>query len=219
MNHLSGRQGDRLAEGDAGPWVFTGDIRDNGRFDTCCAWCAKQDLRITFLVRAGAGPDARQICQTCIGRGPVHVEHEGRVLEGPERRHHLAELAMRQKLRTCRDVLRSLLALNDDPALQEIAVYFDRNMQLSPGRAAVLLLALSASEIEVDPSIFEVQIRSTAHRQEFAGLGEREKLALWPVLSPPVRNRLIWLGSAPARHAAPRPARTRTRTPALHAVS
>lgn len=189
---------------------------DDARFDSRCAWCEKQGLRITFAVMDGAVAEACHICQGCIGCGPVHVEHEGRALDGQERRHYLAELAMRLQHRTCRDVLRNLLARSDDPALREVAVYFDRNMQLSPGRAAMLLLALAASDLEADPAIFEVQIRSAAHRQEFAGLSEREKLALWPVLSPAIRNRLIWLGSAPARHAAPRPTRVRSRPATLH---
>lgn len=217
MDHLTGRQGNQRDHGDTGRWVFTGDLRDNGRFDSRCDWCDKQGLRITFAVTGGSEDEAGHICQACIGSGPVHVEHEGRVLEGQERRHHLAELAMRLKHRTCRDVLRNLLTLSDDPALREVAVYFDRNMQLSPSRAATLLLALSASGLGPDPAIFEVQIRSTAHRQEFGGLTEREKLALWPILSPAIRNRLVWLGSAPARHAAPRPSRARARPAALHA--
>lgn len=219
MDHLSGRQGHSPHEVDAGQWVFTGDMQDRGRFDARCAWCRKADLRITFEVRQAVAEPACHVCQVCLGRGTVQVEHDGRVLEGAERSSHVSELVMRLMHRTCRDVLRDLMARSDDPALPEIAVYFDRNLQLSPGHAATLLLALAKSGLDADPAIFAVQLRSTAHRLEFADLSEREKLALWPVLSPAIRNRLIWLGFAPQRYATPRQPGARLRPARLPAFS
>lgn len=205
MDHFCGRQGYRAAQADADQWVFTGEMRDRGRFDDKCAWCEKQDQRITFEVRHVTADGTCQICQACLGRGPVRIEHEGRALAGQERRDCLGELSVRLMHRTCREVLRNLLARSDDQTLREVAVYFDRNMQLSPGRAATLLQALSNSKLDADARIFEVQIRSTAHKQEFGCLSEREKLAVWPVLSPAIRNRLISLGFAPQRYGALRP--------------
>jgi hypothetical protein len=218
MDHFCDRQRHRPVQDDIGQWVFTGEMRDHGRFADKCAWCEKQDLRVTFEVRHDTTDDTRQICQACLGHGAFRVEHEGQALEGQERRDYLSELSVRLMHRTCRDVLRNLLTRTDDPALQEVAVYFDRNVQLSPGRAATLLLALSSSKLGADPRIFEVQIRSSAHKQEFGGLTEREKLAVWPVLSPAIRNRLISLGLAPERYAAPRNANARLRAAALQAL-
>lgn len=207
----------RPAQADAGQWVFTGDIQDHGRFSDKCAWCEKQNIRITFEVRHFGADDPCQICQACLDRRPVRVEHEGRALEGQDRRNFLRALAMRRMHRTCREVLRNLLARSRDPALQEAAVYFDRNVQLSPGRAAAILLALSSSKLDADARIFKVQIRSPAHRQEFGCLSEREKLAVWPVLTPTIRNRLISIGLAPSRHTASRHARAKQITATLQA--
>lgn len=218
MNHFCGRKGYRPVEADAGQWVFTGEMRDRGRFDGKCAWCEKQDQRITFEVRKGTAEDTSQICPACLGHGPAAVEHEGQAIDGQERRDYLSELSVRLMHRTCREVMRNLLARSDDPTLREVAVYFDRNVQLSPGRAATLLLALSSSTLNADARIFEVQIRSTAHKQEFGSLSEREKLAVWPVLSPAIRKRLISLGMAPERYAAPRHAKTSRRVATLQAL-
>ena len=201
-----------------GQWVFTGQVRDRARFDDKCAWCERSDLRITFEVRQDTSEDTGQICQACLGHGPFRVEHEERALHGQERRDYLSELSVRLMHRTCREVLRNLLTYTDDPTLQEVAVYFDRNVQLSPSRAATLLLALSRSPLDADPGIFEVQIRSAAHKQEFGCLSEREKLAVWPVLSPAIRNRLISLGFAPERHAAPRHVKPTRRVATLQAL-
>lgn len=216
MDHFCDRQGRQPAED--GQWAFTGEMQDHARFVDKCAWCGKQDLRITFQVRLGDADDTRQTCQACLGHGPFRVEHEGGALDGQERRDHLSELSVRLMHRTCREVVRNLLTYTDDPALQEAAVYFDRNVQLSPARAATLLLALSRSRLGADPRIFEVQIRSSAHRQEFGGLSEREKLAVWPVLSAAIRSRLISLGLAPERYAAPRLANPRLRAATLQAL-
>ena len=216
MDHFCDRQRHRPAQDDTDQWVFTGEMRDHGRFADKCAWCGKQELRVTFEMRSA--DDTRQICQACLGHGPFRVEHEGATLDGQERRDYLSELSVRLMHRTCREVLRNLLTRTDDPALQEVAVYFDRNVQLSPGRAATLMLALSKSKLGADPRIFEVQIRSSAHKQEFGGLNEQEKLAVWPVLSPAIRNRLISLGLAPERYTAPRHAKASRQVATLQAL-
>lgn len=195
MHHIGNQQ--RHRPSDAEQWVFTGDVHDHSRFDGDCAWCDKQDQRLSFEVRHAKVDGSCHICQTCIERAPLRMEQDSRALSVQRWRDHLSGLAVRLTHRTCREVLRNLLARTDDPALQEVAVYFDRNVQLSPGRAATLLLALSRSRLEVDPRIFEVQIRSAAHKGEFAHLSEREKLAVWPVFSVTIQKRLMSLGLAP----------------------
>ena len=195
--------------GAATHWELTGEVTGSATFDQRCAHCGRDDLRVIFEVRQSTADATCGICQQCLSKAPVPLEQTGRSMEGPELRDHLNEMAVRSMIRTCRDVLRDLLERRDDNDLREIAVYFDRNAQLSPRRAAMLFMALSSARLDVDPRIFEVQTRSTDHRQEFGRLGELEKLVVWPVLSPVVRKRLIALGLAPARHAAPQGRRPR----------
>ena len=202
--------------GPAGPepdvtsqWELTGGLNGSANFDQRCSNCGRDDLRVIFEVRQTTPGATSGICQQCLGKAPVHVEQAGRTMEGAELRDHLNELAVRVMVRTCRDVLRDLLERRDDNDLREIAVYFDRNAQLSPRRAATVFLAMSSARLAVDPRIFEVQTRSIDHRQEFGRLGEPEKLVVWPVLSPVVRKRLIALGMAPNRYATPQGRRTR----------
>jgi hypothetical protein len=191
-------------------WELVGELKGSATFDQRCANCGRNDLRVIFEVHQTPAVPTSGICQHCLSKAPVPVEQAGRTMQGRELRDHLNELAVRVMVRTCRDVLRDLLARKNDNDLREVAVYFDRNAQLSPRRAATLFLALSNARLDVDPRIFEVQTRSTEHRQEYGRLGELEKLVVWPVLSPVVRRRLIALGLAPDRYAMSQGRRTRT---------
>ncbi|HTN62270.1 MAG TPA: hypothetical protein VL147_12075 [Devosia sp.] len=200
MNALSEREPVWATSGGASQWAFTGDLRSSARFNQRCSACSRQDLRLTFEVRHETTQATCRICQNCISRGSVAVEQAGRILHGQELRDHITEMAIRVMVRTCREVLRNLLAGKIDNDLLKVAVYFDRNAQLSPRHAATLFLALSDARVGVDAKIFEVHIRSTDHREEFGRLNEREKVAVWQVLSPTVRKRLIALKLAPERY-------------------
>jgi hypothetical protein len=196
---------------DAAPsrWLFGGQLKIGTSFDQQCSVCGRQDLRLVFEVYAPTSEAACDICENCLGKEAIALEPHGPILQGQALRYHLCEIAVRVMQRTCRDVLRDLLARTSGSDLPEVAAYFDRNAQLSPRRAATLFLALSSAQPEVDPRIFEVQMRSIEHRQEFGRMSEPEKLAVWPVLSPTVRKRLIALGLAPKRYAQPQGKRTR----------
>ena len=197
MDTLSEREPARAVAGAASHWIFTGNLKSTARFNQQCSTCGRQDLRVTFEVRQAMAKATCGICQNCLSKESIAVEQGGRVLHGQELRDHLTEMAVRVMVRTCRDVLRDILARSDDNDLLKVAVYFDRNVQLSPRHAATLFLALSGTRAEVDARIFEVPMRSIDHREAFGGLSEREKLAVWPVLSPTVRKRLIALKLAP----------------------
>ncbi len=177
-------------------WVFSGDIEDNGAFTGICDACDKGELRVTFLIRHGDG-QTRRICSNCLCRKPVSVEVDGASLDATQRRSYAKDLLARTQSRTCRDTIRQVLHLTTDPALPEISAYFDRNLQLSPRRAATLFPLLKRLRLSVDPSIFEVQMRSVGHKEEFAELGDTEKRSVWPALSATVKDRLASLGLEP----------------------
>jgi hypothetical protein len=178
-------------------WIFTGEIEDKGAFTDACDACDKGGLRVTFVIRHGDSGQTRRICASCLCRKPVSVEVDGTTLDTEQRRTFAKELLARTQSKTCRDTIRQVLQLTADPALPEISAYFDRNLQLSPRRAAKLFPLLKRLRLSVDPSIFEVQMRGTGHKEEFADLGESEKRAVWPALSPTVKDRLATLGLGP----------------------
>ncbi|MET3900468.1 hypothetical protein ABIB57_004434 [Devosia sp. UYZn731] len=210
MISLSGRGPAWVAAAtQAGPWIFEGHLRATGSFDQRCLMCGRQDLRLTFEVSTDTLEAICDICENCLSKEAMVLGPQGPVLHGQELRHHLREMAVRVMQRTCREVLRDLLAITSDSRLPEAVVYFDRNAQLSPRHAATLFLALSSARPDVDPRIFEVQMRSIEHRQEFGRLSEREKLAVWPGLSPTVRKRLIAFGLALKRYAQSQGTRTK----------
>ena len=208
MNTLE-REPARAMPGAASQWIFTGNLTSTARFNQQCSWCGRQDLRVTFEARQAMTEATCGVCQNCLGKQSIAVEQGGRVLHGQELRDHLTEMAVRVMVRTCRDVLRDILARKNDNDLLNVSVYFDRNVQLSPRHAATLFLALSGTRVDADARIFEVPIRSIDHREEFGRLKEREKLAVWPVLSPTVRKRLIALKLAPAAYITHGGARTK----------
>ncbi|MET3900441.1 hypothetical protein ABIB57_004407 [Devosia sp. UYZn731] len=178
-------------------WIFTGDVKGSATLNQRCSICDRDDLSVMFQVRTAASDAISEICETCLGKGAVALQPGGSILRGHELRHQLGQMCMRVMLRTCKDVLRELLANTNDSKLPEVAVYFDRNAQLSPRHAATLFLILSNAGSNVDARIFQVQLRKTEHQQEFGRLLQPEKLALWPVLSPAIRTRLATLGFAP----------------------
>ena len=175
-------------------WTFAGQLQDNLLFDGQCAFCGKPDLRVTFVLSEVTEGGTCQICQECMSHRQIGVEQEGRSLEGKERKDFLGRLSVHLALRSCRDVLRQLLACTEAAALRDAAVYFDRNVQFSPAHAATVVAALTDAKLGVDPRIFEVRMRSVAHRQEFGRLGRRQQLLVWPLLSLAVQDRLVRLG-------------------------
>ncbi len=180
-------------------WVFTGEMRDEGRYGETCPCCQKQDFRVTYEVREQGKGISFWVCLECICQDDVTAKIDDCAIIGQARRDHLGRLAVRLMHESCRDIIRRVLLVSCDPDLPEIAVYFDRNGQLSPGRAAVLFTALAECGIEVDARTFEVQIRSAAHKKEFALLSEQQKLIVWPALSPAIRKKFSALRTAPKR--------------------
>ncbi len=182
-------------------WKFTGEIQDKARFSDPCPWCQKPDLRVTYRVQQVPAGITWEVCLDCVCQDDVQVEIDGMALNNGARRDHLGKVAVRLMHETCRDLMRQLLVVSSDMELQEIAVYFDRNGQLSPARAAKLLSALAQFGMNVDARIFEVQIRSAAHKKEFAGMTEKEKLLVWPALSPAIKRKFNALKTGPKRQA------------------
>ena len=180
-----------------GEWIFTGAAEDRGAFTDACDACDKSELRVTFVIRHGDSGQTRRICAKCLCCKPVSVEVDGTTLNPDQRRTLAKDLLARTQSKTCRDTIRQVLQLTADPALPEISAYFDRNLQLSPRRAATLFPLLKRLRLSVDPSIFEVQMRSVGHKEEFSDLGETEKRAVWPALSATVQDRLATLGLRP----------------------
>jgi hypothetical protein len=203
----------RSGSAEAGRWIFAGEVHDNLRFDGHCSFCGETNSRFTFVLSEVAGAGTCGTCQDCLAHGDTRVEHEQRGLEGKERRDYLSGLTVRLALRSCRDVLRQLMACTEDAALKAAAVYFDRNIQLSPAHAATVLEALVDARLGVNSRIFQVRIRSAAHRQEFGDLDSSQQLLVWPLFSAGVQKRLVWLGLAAPEHASTRPRRRRYADP------
>jgi len=177
-------------------WSFTWAIADDVTFSSQCGFCGRSQIRLTYEVVRG--PASLWICPLCASRHPISATLDGRRLDIREVRDQVHGLTARLKQRTCQEAIRKVQAIVNDPAIDEILVYFDRNLQLSPERAARLFAVLPIIGEEIDPSVFDIQTRSAAHQEEFGALEEAARAAVWPALTSVQRRRMAALGFAPA---------------------
>lgn len=181
--------------GDPCDWNFTWEVRDDVQLQSVCDFCGQDHQRLTYEVTREQ--HALWVCQRCVGRYPIGGSIDGEKLDLRSVRDQIHGLTARLKQRTCHEIIRQVQALSDDPALEESLVYFDRNLQLSPQRAATLFAEMPKLAEPVDIRIFEVQTRSNAHQEEFGAMTLEARAAVWPALSPQQRRRLTSLGHAP----------------------
>ena len=182
--------------GDPKEWLYSWEIRDDVTLASTCDFCGQGEQRLTYEVTRG--DETMWICQRCVGRYPVGGVLDGMMLDPVEARVQIHGLTARQKQKTCQEIIKKVQAAVPEPALSEIVVYFERNLQLSPMWAAVLFRDLPRIDEPVDVRIFEIQTRSVAHQDEFGALEEKDRLLVWPALSTIQKRRLASRGYAPA---------------------
>jgi len=170
-------------------------LMDDVTFGSTCGFCGQSQQRMTYEVIRDA--DRLSICQRCAGRYCLGGELGGAVLDQETIRTQGHGLTARLKQRTCQDIVRKVSAGADDQALLEVALYFDRNLKLSPLHAARLFVAIDATEETIDRRIFEVQTRSKTHQHEFGELDNAARSTVWPALTPQQKRRLASLGFVP----------------------
>ena len=194
--------------GDPHEWRYTWQINDDVTLGSSCSFCGRTSLRITYEVTRGTQAD--WICEHCVARYNIGADIEGEPLGPKGARAYAHGLTARLKQQTCKDIIRRLQDQLVDPELEEVAVYFDRNLQLSPQWAARLISTLVQVGEETKAQVFEVQTRSKIHQQEFGDLTDRERGLVWIALSPQQRRRLASLGFAPSGTPGRRALPTRT---------
>ncbi|MGB3338806.1 MAG: hypothetical protein WBA73_16645 [Devosia sp.] len=141
--------------------------------------------------------EAAWICESCVGRYSIGAPLDGETLGPRAARAYAHGLTARLKQQTCHDIIRRVQAAFAEADLEEVVVYFDRNLQLSPQRAARLFSAMVQVGEQTNARVFEVQTRSNAHQQEFGELADAERRLVWIALSLQQRRRLASLGFAP----------------------
>lgn len=193
------------AVGDPKSWAYTWEMVDDARLSSRCHFCGQDQQRLTYEV--ARGPDRAWICLRCVGRYAVAGAIDGGTLDCRSAREQIYGLTARLKQHTCHETIKSVQQRIADTALEEVLVYFDRNLQLSPMRAATLFRAVRTLEEPVDVRIFEVQTRSVAHQDEYGALEDTDRALVWLALSQIQRRRMISRGYAPAAQTSRRPRR------------
>lgn len=186
-----------LAEhvGNPQDWRYTWQIKDDVTLSSTCDFCSRTLQRVTYeVLRKG---HTAWICESCVGRYGIGAEIDGETLGPKAARGYAHGLTARLKQQTCHDLIRRFQAALPEAELEEVAVYYDRNLQLSPQCAARLFAAMVQIGEETSARVFEVQTRSKVHQQEFGALTDTERRLVWIALSPQQRRRLASLGFAP----------------------
>ncbi len=196
--------------GDPKEWSYSWALQDDQTISTHCDFCGQPEQRITYEVTRAE--ERLWICQRCVGRYPVGGMLNGSRLQPRAARAQVHGLTARLKQQTCHEIIKEIQRITTDPGIEEALVYFDRNLQLSPQRAALLFAALPLLRRPIDPRIFDVQTRSTQHQDEFGALDDKARALVWSALSPLQCRRLASLGYAPSavRRATSRKARQDT---------
>lgn len=182
--------------GDAHEWRYTWQINDDVTFGSTCSFCGRTGLRLTYEVTHQS--QLGWICEYCVGRYNISADIDGEPLGPKAARGYAHGLTARLKQQTCKDIIRRVQDQLSAADLEEVAVYFARNLQLSPQWAARLFVALQEIGEEAQAQVFEVQTRSKIHQQEFGDLTDKERGLVWIALSQQQRRRLASLGFAPA---------------------
>jgi hypothetical protein len=177
-------------------WSYTWQLNDDVTLSSSCGFCGRETLRLTYEV--ARGDEVAWICQNCVARYPLGASLDGEPMGPKAARAYAHGLTARLKQTTCQEILRRVQAASPDAELEEVVIYFDRNLQLSPLRAARLFATMLRVGEQINARIFEVQTRSNAHQQEFGQLTDAERSLVWIALSPQQRRRLASLGFAPA---------------------
>lgn len=187
------------AIGKPGDWSLSWSLADDVTFGTCCGFCGQERQRVTYEVERDA--QSLWICQRCVGRYDLGGAIDGVRLNPQAIRAQLHGLTARLKQQTCRDVISQCLGATDDPTILEVALHFDRNLQLSPSYAASLFSVMMTLPKPIDRRIFEIQTRSKAHQSEFGELDHASRSLVWLALTPQQQRRLTGLGFAPRMRA------------------
>jgi len=181
--------------GDPHQWRYTWQIKDDVSLGSTCSFCGRNALRVTYEVTRGT--EVAWVCEHCVARYNISADIDGEPLGPKEARAYAHGLTARLKQQTCKDIIRRIQDQLVDADLEPVAVYFDRNLQLSPHWAAKLFMTLVQIGEETKAQVFEVQTRSKIHQREFGDLDDRERGLVWIALSPQQRRRLASLGFAP----------------------
>lgn len=177
-------------------WFLTWGLSDDVTFGSSCGFCGQSDQRLTYEVRRE--DDLHWVCQRCAGRYHFCGMLNGIPLSESDARSHLHGLTERLKQRTCHDLIRGVVTdTGDEHVILETLLYFDRNLQLSPLHAERLFSAMDDLEHRVDRRVFEIQMRSRAHQQEFGDLDVEGQRRVWAALTQLQRRRVAALGFAP----------------------
>ena len=198
--------------GNPNEWGYTWHIDDNVHLSSSCDFCGRTMQRLTYEVTRG--DEVAWICLNCVGRYNLTAELDGYRVGPRAARAYAHGLTARIKQQTCSEVIRRAQAALPDAVLEDVMVYFDRNLQLSPLYAGRLFSALAQIGEDAIARVFEIQTRSNAHHQEFGDLPDSERRLIWVALSPQQRRRLTSLGFAPEGTVL-----RRSRTPRIEATS
>ncbi|KAA3646440.1 MAG: hypothetical protein DWQ07_09505 [Chloroflexi bacterium] len=169
-------------------WIHTGGFRDYGAPQAVCELCGHTRLRYHFLIANRETGEALWVGSKCIEQFEVAVRNaQGQLVEDPARKGQALREVMRETLTERVLVPIDTLFEQADRQLQSklrwITGKFTRRGGFSPKDLVTLFRLLDAHNIEYEPGIYPVTLRSKKDRVELVNLSRTASSMIWDCLS------------------------------------
>ena len=164
-------------------WSFTENTEDHEDAIETCQLCNQEDLRYHFEIRNALTGSTLWVGSQCILKFGVSVFEEGRRLDSRASKKKLDRLVQKMRLESCIRALRQLASTEDSDILDNALAYYEKNKNLSPKFAFVVLWRLQANQIDHSPSFFKIALRRDKHKRDLREMAESRVHTIWPALS------------------------------------
>ncbi len=178
-------------------WSFTEQVRDHEHATETCELCEQEDLRYHFLIENQFTDGRLWVGSSCILKFGVSVFENGQSLSSTDAKRKLDRLTEKMHQDFCVKALQRLAEAENNVILKNALAYYQRNGDLSPKFAFVVLWRLRANKINHSPSFFKVSLKRSKHKDDLAQMQLGNVHTIWPALTTSQRAMAERFGHSP----------------------
>lgn len=175
-------------------WSFAEQVVDHGEPNEECKLCDQQGLRYHFLIENDETGHTLWVGSECILRFEVAVFQDGVPLNKKQAKRKLDRLADEKRLESCLSALRAVSRQEGEVNLKRALEYYEKNGNLTPKQAFVVLWRLDANGVDHNPSFFKINLRKQRYKDDLRAMPASRIRFLWPALSSAQRKLALKLG-------------------------
>lgn len=178
-------------------WSFTEQVHDHEQATETCELCEQEDLQYHFLIKNQFTDGRLWVGSSCILKFGVSVFENGHSLSAGDAKKKLDRLTEKMHQDFCVKALQRLAEAENNVILKNALAYYQRNGDLTPKYAFVVLWRLRANKINHSPSFFKVSLKKSRHKDDLAQMPLSNVQAIWPALTTSQRAMAERLGHSP----------------------